>query len=184
MAKKPGVKMNLTGIQVIQSALKKLDDGGYHVQVGIFGDKAGRKGQMKAAGVTNAEVGYVHEMGSHAHGIPRRSFLWDTFAHRGTQLMGELKPAVENLFKKGQVEAYLKQAGVAAENLVKEAFQTSGWGAWPPNSYRTLLAKLCGNLQRRRQMAAEVLYEGADHAKPLIKSGQLWQAIASRTVRA
>lgn len=180
MAKKPGVRVDLTQLKVMQSSLKKLDDGRYSIQVGVFGEKASRR---KGA-ATNAEVGFVHEMGSAARGIPRRSFLWDTFTQQAERLMAVLKPQVEALFKKGKVDEYLKQTGVAAENLVREAFFTSGWGAWPPNAYGTVMAKLRGGLERRRQMAAEVLYEGAEHAKPLIRTGQLWQAISSRVARA
>jgi hypothetical protein len=162
MAKKSSTRSDYTGLKVIAQSLKKLDDGKYKIQVGVFGDKAAR--QNEKAGVTNAEVGFIQEMGSVSRGIPRRSFLWDTFAHHGDQLMKTLKPAVDELFKKGKVELYLKQAGSAAESLVKEAFFTSGWGSWKPNAASTIAKK------------------GSD--KPLIDRGELWQAIASRTVRA
>lgn len=182
MAKKPSVNFNITELKVIATSLKKLDDEGYRVQIGLFGDKAVRKHEQ--TGMTNAEIGFVHEMGSHLRHIPRRSFLLDTFTQHSEKLMTVLKPQVDALFKKGKVDEYLKQVGVACTNLVVEAFETSGWGAWPPNAYRTLLQKLKGNIFKRRQLAAEVLYEGATHAKPLINTGQLWQAISSRTVRA
>lgn len=181
--KKPGVKINLTGLKVMQTALAKMVDGHYVVQVGVFGDKAMRKSKVDA-GMTNAEIGLIQEMGSVARKIPRRSFLWDTFANHGKELMPILKKDVEELLKKGKVEDYLKRVGVAATNLVVEAFQTSGWGTWAPNAYSTLMAKLKGTLAARRQQAAEVLYEGGQHAKPLIRSGQLWQAIAARTAKA
>jgi len=184
MAKeKPGVKFDQTGLKVMQSALKKMVDNHYVVQVGVFGDKAMRK-SAEDKGLTNAEIGLIHEMGSVSRNIPRRSFLWDTFANHGQELMETLKPHVEALFKKGKVELYLKEVGIASTNLVIEAFQTSGWGAWPQNAYSTIMRKLKGSLAKRRQMAAEVLYEGATHTKPLIKTGQLWQAISSRTAKA
>lgn len=182
MAKKPERRFDMTGLKVMQSALKKMTDGKYIVQVGVFGDKSMRKDED--SGLTNAEIGLIQEMGSVARNIPRRSFLWDTFINHGKDLLPVLKQPVETLLKTGKIEEYLKIAGVAATNLVVEAFQTSGWGAWPANSYRTLLGKLRGNLARRRQQAAEVMYEGAQHAKPLIKSGQLWQAISARTAKA
>lgn len=182
MAKKPGVKFNIEKLQVIATSLKKMDDAGYRVQVGLFGDKAARKNEQ--AGMTNAEIGFVHEMGSVSRHIPRRSFLLDTFTQHGDQLMKKLKPMVDTLFKTGKIEEYLKEVGIACTNLVGEAFDTSGWGAWPPNAYRTLLQKLGGSLARRRQMAAEVMFEGATHARPLVRTGQMQQAITSRTVRA
>lgn len=174
--------MDITQLKVIQSSLKKIADGPNHIQVGIFGEKASRR-DTQASGMTNAEVGFIHEMGSHEKNIPRRSFLWDTFTLHGDKLMASLKPDVELLLKKGNVDEYLKRCGQAAVALVNEAFETSGWGTWPQNSYRTILAKLRGSIQKRRQMAAEVLFEGAGHTRPLINTGQLWQAIASRVAR-
>lgn len=177
------VKFNVTGLQVIAQSLKKLDDGKFRVQVGIFGDKFARPKDHKPNGPTNAEIGYVHELGSVTRHIPRRSFLLDTFTLHSDKLEVVLKPAVDRLIKTGKVDVYLKEVGIACVNLVVEAFHTGGWGAWAPNAYSTLLQKLKGSLARRRQLAAEVLYEGASHAVPLTNTGQLWQSISSRTVR-
>lgn len=182
-SKKPERRFEMTQLKVIQSALQKMKDGHYVVQVGIFGNKAMRK-EQHGGGLTNAEVGLIHEMGSVARKIPRRSFLWDTFTGHGKELEPVLKNDVMTLLKTGKVEEYLKRVGVAATNLVVEAFQTSGWGSWPANAYSTLLQKLRGSLAKRRQMAAEVMHEGGQHAKPLIDSGQLWQSISARTAKA
>jgi hypothetical protein len=184
-AKKPGVKKNIDGLKVIQTSLAKLHDGNHIVRVGIFGDKGARKDEQ--SGMTNAEIGFIHEMGSIQRNIPRRSFLWDTFSGHGKRIMLELKPLVENLFKKGKVDDYLKRVGVASVSLVQEAFQTSGWGAWPPNAYSTILRKLrkgIKSLGKRRQMAAEVIHEGAGHAKPLMDTNQLFHSIDYRVVKA
>lgn len=161
--KKPTVKMNLTGLQIMQSALKSVDEGGYRIQVGLFGDKNTRR-EDPATGLTNAEVGFIQEMGSVARKIPRRSFLWDTFALRGQKVMAQLRGAVENLFKKGKVDEYLKQASNAATNVVDEAFYTSGWGSWKPNKPSTIKRK--------------------GSSRPLIETGQLRRAITARVVRA
>lgn len=186
MAKKPGVKFNIEKLQVIATSLKKMDDAGYRVQVGLFGDKAVRKNAP--AGLTNAEVGFVHEMGSVSRKIPRRSFLLDTFTQHGEELEKTLKPQVESLFKTGKIEEYLKQVGIACTNLVIEAFDTGGWGAWPQNAYATILRKLSGTKMTRTTRRMEALKSAVGgHLginKPLIDTGQLWQAITSRTVRA
>lgn len=181
--KKPSAKFQLEGLKVMQSALNKLQGDHFKVQVGIFGNKTVRKDD---AGLTNAEVGLIHEMGSVTRNIPRRSFLWDTFIYRGKEMEAALKPLIETLFKKGKVEQYLKEVGIAGENLVRMAFETSGWGAWAQNKPMTIWRKLRGvkNWFKRKQMYAEVVYEGAKHTKPLIDTGQLWQAISSRTAKA
>lgn len=180
MAKKSSTSMDITELKVMATALKKIDDDGYRIQVGVFGDKAARK--HEAAGMTNAEVGLIHEMGSVSHNIPRRSFLLDTFTNQGERLVKSLAPDAEALFKTGKVDEYLKKAGAACTNLVVEAFMTSGWGAWAPLKYSSLLAKLKGSLKKRKGLLGK-LYTGEARDLPLVDTGQLWQAIAARAVR-
>ena len=180
--KKSSKKFNITKLEVLATSLKKLDDGKYKIQVGIFGNKDLRK-DSKGKGPTNAEIGYVHEMGSVSRHIPRRSFLLDTFTNHQAELNAGLKPLADALFKEGKVDLFLDKAGQAAVLLVQTAFFTSGWGSWAPNAYSTLMAKLKGSLLRRKQQAAEVMFEGATHAMPLISTGQLWQSIAARAVK-
>lgn len=183
MAKKSSTRSDYTQLKVLAEGLKKLDDGKFKVQIGIFGDKNSRPKDHKKNGPTNAEIGFIQEMGSVSRGIPRRSFLLDTFSFHGEELMKTLKPAVDKFFKQGKIDEYLAVVKVACVSLVVEAFQTSGWGSWAPNAHSTLLRKLGGSLGKRRQMTAEVMHEGAGHAKPLIDTGQLWHAIDARTVK-
>ena len=173
--------MNITELNVIQESLKKMADSNYHIQVGIFGEKSSRS--TKSQGVTNAEIGFIHEMGSVIRNIPRRSFLWDTFTFHGKMLMNSLKGDVEVLFKRGKVDEYLKRCGIEATNLVIKAFETSGWGRWAPLQSGTIMGKLKGNLYKRKQQTAEVLFEGKKHTKPLVNTGQLWQSITSRIAK-
>lgn len=161
---KSSVKFDSRGLQVLAQGLKKLDDGKYKIQVGLFGEKNDRPMDANK-GLTNAEIGFKQEMGSASERIPRRSFLWDTFTQHGKELEDEIKDKklVDKLFLAGKVDEYLKLVGVACTNLVVKAFTTSGWGNWKPNAPMTV--KLKGS------------------SKPLIDTGQLWQAISSRTVR-
>ena len=179
MTKKSGVKMDIKKLEVIQSTLKKLDDENFHIQIGVFGEK----GSRKKTEITNAEIGFVHEMGSVSRNIPRRSFLWDTFIHKGDKLMIMLKGDVETLFKKGKVDLYLKRVGIACTNLVGEAFDTGGWGRWAPLKYASIMGKVKGSLVKRKKQAAEVMLEGAGHTKPLMDTIQLKRSISSRVVK-
>jgi len=86
------------------------------------------------------------------------------------------------LFLNGKAVYYLKRVGVAAENIVQEAFETAGWGTWAANAYATILAKAKGNIFKRKQQAASDVFEGGRHTSPLIDTGQLRRAIASRVV--
>lgn len=180
-----GVKMSLEGLEKVQKSLSALSRN-REVQVGIFGSKAGRK----KGDVTNSEIGFVHEMGSVLRNIPRRSFLVDTFRKKGKDLTSVLHADLMIMLRTGVIERYLERVGIEAVNLVREAFFTSGWGSWAPLSYGTLLGKLTGAsgskggpLSERQQRAAEVLHEGAQHTKPLIDSGQLWQAVGWRVAK-
>lgn len=159
------VKFNVDKLQVLAKSLKKLDDGKYRIQVGIFGDKNARP-LDKNAGATNAEIGFKQEMGSVNERIPRRSFLWDTFTKHGVELeqMIKEKKLLEKYFLKGKIDDYLKKVGAAATNLVVKAFMTGGWGDWKANAPLTIALK------------------GSD--QPLIDKGELWQSISSRTVQA
>ena len=178
MAKQSKVVFDQTGLKVIQEALKKMSDGGYHIQIGIFGGKTSRKnGEM-----TNAEIGFVHEMGSISRNVPRRSFLWDTLSTKGKEIMESLKPATETLFKTGKINEYLEVVGHACTNMVDEAFATGGFGKWAPLSYGTLMRKAKGNDFKRMQQVAQDLYEGGNNIAILIKSGQLRRAISYRVV--
>jgi len=179
MAKKSQVRFNLSGLQVLQTSLRKLTDSGDHVQVGIFGDKTTRK----KGGITNAEVGFIHEMGSVTRNIPRRSFLWDTLNEHGNELMTALKADALTLFKSGKTPQFLHRVGGEAENLVQMAFDTGGFGKWALLSYKTLMRKAKGGFLRRAQQAAEDIYEGGHNVAMLVKTGQLRRAVASRVVK-
>lgn len=159
------MRFNIDKLQVLAKSLKKIDDGKFKIQVGVFGDKNERP-LDKNAGSTNAEIGFKQEMGSVNERIPRRSFLWDTFTKHGVELEQKIKEKklIEKYFLKGKVDEYLKKVGAAATNLVVKAFMTSGWGEWRPNAPMTIALK------------------GSD--KPLIDKGELWQSITSRVVKA
>jgi hypothetical protein len=149
MAKKSRVKVDLSGLRQIGADLKTLADGNYRIRVGIFGDKNARwqsfetsAGRAVSAthkeGVTNAEIGFIHEMGSHERGIPRRSFLYDTFKNHMGMIAKPLAQGVRDLFKKGKVMEYLHLVGAQALLLVSEAFDTGGFGKWKTHSPETV----------------------------------------------
>jgi phage gpG-like protein len=185
------VVRDLGGVYDLGSKLATLVDGHYHIQVGIFGNKdarnevatkiskSGKRSHVKVAkttaGVTNAEIGFVHEMGSKTRNIPRRSFLWLTFDRKGPVLEAMLKDIMKGLFNpttagaaqttrdEGKIREGLKKIALQAENLVQMAFQTGGFGWWAPLQPGTIKAK--------------------GSSKPLIDVGQLRRSISSRVRR-
>ncbi|MCX5794953.1 MAG: hypothetical protein NTY77_05625 [Elusimicrobia bacterium] len=176
--KKPRMYGDLSQLDSLAASLNALR-GRYRIRVGIFGDKNSRK---KGA-LTNAEIGAVHEYGSVERKIPQRSFLKTPLIMKGEEFIGrEIREKHLKDLMYRDVVGFCKRLGKAAENVVDAAFQTGCWGFWPQLKYRTLLGKLRGSLERRRQMAAEQIEEGASHASILIQSAQLRRAIASKVV--
>lgn len=148
------------------------------VDVGIMGGKNNRKD----GGVSNADVGFVHEFGTAK--IPKRSFLRMPLFLKSDEIMESVKGA--GYLKKlgaGNMRAVLSDLGIACEGAIGEAFDSAGFGSWPPNAYSTILRKAKGSLMVRRQKAAEDMFEGGSHTSPLIATGQLRRSITSKVVK-
>ena len=144
------------------------------VKIGIFGQK-GRarkeasekmtKGGTRRPGktdasVTNAEIGAIHEFGSITRGIPARSFLRMPLHRRAQTLVKRFSVIFRAAAAKGDMKKALTLLGIACENEIQRAFETHGWGTWPPNSPKTI--------------------ERKGSASPLIDTAQLRRAIDSR----
>jgi len=153
------VTVKLEGLLNLAQFLKVMAEKKHRVQVGVFGHKAARE---NSPGVTNAEVGIIQEMGSLTRKIPRRSFLHDPLRTHASDLMAAVAKDMERLFRDGKVALFLKRLGLAAEDLIQEAFESRGWGKWAPNAPSTVKSK------------------GSD--SPLINHGELRRSISSRVV--
>jgi len=145
------VKSNLKEVNKTLKGLTKK----YFTKLGIFGKKDSRKGAL-----SNAELGVVHEFGSHSKGIPSRSFLRMPLIEKRKQLLKSIAKQKENL-EKGLLDNGIKEvfelAGIEAEAIVLKAFETGGYGKWAP-------------LKKRK-------------GTPLIDTGQLSRAITSKVVK-
>jgi hypothetical protein len=129
---------------------------GYITRVGILGGKTTRykvittragahKAGKEEAGMTNAEIGAVHEFGSLSRHIKRRSFLEMPLVMHAEGLVG-IKESLWKVFQQGsQTKQELKKAyvalGMLAENIVQTAFNTRGFGTWPKNADSTIARK-------------------------------------------
>lgn len=164
-----GIRKNLQGLKDLAAALS----GTGTVQVGIFGRKSGRSeiGKLRRAGghavkkgshatATNAEVGLLMELGSHSRNIPARSFLRMPITLHSKEIMKDAMAEIPNIWQKGGMLIFLKRVGIAAENVVQQAFASRGFGNWQPLKASTIARK------------------GSD--APLIDTSQLRRAIASR----
>lgn len=162
--------------QVINTIIKELNKG-YILEVGIMGEKASQIHKVQNEDgelvtpkepLTNAFIGAVHEYGSISRNIPARSFLRMPLESRfGMMVKANLKSLVEYLAN-GRFRQWLEKAGLKAENIVQEAFHSSGWGSWKPLKPSTLRHRKKGH--------------NGEAPLPLLDTGQLSASISSRVV--
>ena len=163
--------------------LKKMDafvrglDKSYVVQVGIFGDKNPRgvaikkvKGKFRSKygsseqNLTNADIGAIHEFGSFARHIPARSFLRMPVNTKTKEIIQQASVGAAAMIAAGNIVKVMTRLGIAAENVIQQAFASRGFGTWKPDAKST---------ERRKGSSA-----------PLIDTAQLRRSIASRVVPA
>lgn len=118
-------------IDGLDKLLKALKGKPPVARVGILSGKDARK-----EGPGNAEIGAAHEYGVPSRGLPARSFLRMPLSERLGPTMessGLLGPEeTKEVLKSGTVVPWLKKVAVVAEGVVREAFETQGFGKWKP----------------------------------------------------
>ena len=134
---------------------------GSQIHVGVLGSHAGARADN--SGMTNAEIGAKNEYGSKSEHIPRRSFLeMPMVLHFGKFLQKQAVELLEVMAASG-AQGFLRGTAIVAEQTIDKAFETGGFGIWPPNAPLTIFLK--------------------KSAKPLIDLGYLRASIASRIVK-
>lgn len=125
------------------------------IRVGILGAKPREDG-----GPTNAQVGAAHEFGTTK--LPVRSFLRVPLAeHLGEYLeaAGAVSPeAFAQIIAAGSFVPWAKKVGIVAENVVADAFDTGGFGKWPPSdmTHKKVARTLVETAQLRNSITSEV----------------------------
>lgn len=139
--------------------------GFYKPGVDFAKNRAQVRGFSSDAGLTNPEIAAKNEFGV---GVPRRSMLRMPLHLHGDRVIKEAQADATAQMKevsknpRRTAKKVLDRVGIAAENLVQEAFATRGFGSWTPNAPATIALK------------------GSD--APLIDTAQLRHAVDSRTV--
>ena len=104
----------------------------------------------------NASIGALHEKGDPNRNIPIRSWLeipiWLHLEDNKEYLATAMYAALRGF----DLRPFFIKLGIAGEKTVQEAFDTSGWGAWPPPKWRK--------------------------GSPLIDTGQLRKSVTSAVV--
>lgn len=161
---------------VTNRIIKELEKG-YVIEVGIMGEQAAavhkeedEKGNlvMPKRPLTNAFLGAIHEYGSVERNIPARSFLRMPLESRFPLIIRANAKSLVEYLAQGRFKEWLIKLGLKAENIVNEAFNTSGWGMWPALKQSTV---------RRRKKGKKY-----NNPLPLLDTGQLSSSISSRVV--
>ena len=154
---KPSVKSDFTKLNDFIRGLEGA--GKYQVNVGIMGNKNARN---DGAGSTNAEIGAKHEWGSFSDRIPKRSFLRMPIFDKQAEIEAELKAKSGKDILAGNIKKVLADLGTIAEGIIGDAFQTGGFGKWPPLAPYTIEHKIDHNPQQlvnTRQLSRAITSE-------------------------
>ncbi len=176
MTAKTKVTINLGKLHKIRDEMQS----NFVAKVGIMGSKASEMHQtttgasfkvgsrdvkkVTSSGLSNVQLGVIHEFGSHSRNIPARSFLRMPLETKRKELMEFLgsKLAVQ-LIEEGNIKRLLLLLGIKAEAIIQSAFETSGFGTWQANTPETIARK--------------------GSSSPLIDTAQLRRSITSKVVK-
>lgn len=139
------VRMNTDPIESLEQELGKQ----FLAQVGVLGVKAGGRLDIKSekvggksgnrkvpvvqgeAGMSNADIGLIHEKGSTLRNIPRRSFLEVPLTTKMPGIMERVGASLLKGINAGNIILAYQKLADYAEGIVYQAFPTSGYGTWP-----------------------------------------------------
>lgn len=159
--KETKINYNLNGLEEMRQAIGNR----YVARVGIINGKAGEIHDKSK--YTNAQIGEVQLFGSITNHIPPRDFLVMPLQIKGREFTASLgASSIKTAFENRQYKKVFTLIGVAAEAIVQQAFDTGGFGQWPPNAPATIRAKSRG--------------KGATSI--LINTGQMRAAVSSDVV--
>lgn len=130
--KQTKIKFNLDGLEELK---KQID--GHRSRVGILGSDINRK---NAEGITNSEIGVIHEFGSEK--MPTRSFLrMPIMTHKKEILKAVGGTMIRRAFAQKDYMKMFHLLGQKGRSIVIQAFETGGFGHWPDISDATKAAK-------------------------------------------
>lgn len=140
---------------------KKLTKRGAYVKVGLLGARAQKK--LKAhGGLTNVELGMIHEFGAPSRGIPERSWIRSTFDAMRSEHLALIRKLVVGIYdQKISPKQALGLIGAKVAADIKKRV-TTGEGIPPPLAEETTRRK------------------GSD--RPLVDTGRMVGAVSWRVV--
>lgn len=150
--------MTEVNVKPLEKLLKALKAKPVFGRIGILG-----KDQRQGEEVTNAEVGAFHEFGTSQ--LPVRSFLRIPITERLNKELvkagGVDEDTMKEVVRTGTVVPWIKKILIVAEGIVIDAFDTGGFGKWPPSNManKTNHQTLVETAQLRNSITTEVKEE-------------------------
>lgn len=161
MTKQTVIKFDMSGFD----ELKKKAGGTYTTRVGVLGSHAARTEGDST--MNNAEIGVLQMFGSVKDHIPPRDFLLMPLQYKRKEFIKAMENStIKAAFESGDYKKVYELLGIKAEQFIQEAFETAGFGQWPPNSPVTIAMKgssapLIGTGQLKRAITSDVVKKGA-----------------------
>ena len=115
----------------------------YYVDVGILG----KDNETVEGNLTLAGIGAVLEFGTDKAGrgnktvIPEASFIRMPLETGQEEIEKAVSAKFQTLLENGDIKGIFKLIGIGAEARIQEAFETHGFGKWPPNAESTIERK-------------------------------------------
>lgn len=117
----------------LQDLIKELKTD-YYVDIGILGSEVDSD-----SGLTIAGIGLVQEVGT--ENIEQRSFIKMPLTEKGSEIQETVSNRMQKHLEDGNVKGIFTDIGIAGESAIQEAFDTKGFGSWPPNKPSTVKQK-------------------------------------------
>lgn len=180
MAKKAGVFKVVDKLASITKAVDVLTN--TTVMVGVPEDKNSRR----EAGISNAELAYIHDKGAPAARIPARPFMQPGIRAVRKQIVTEMENAGKAVFKGGakSVTVYLNRIGLIASRSIKAKITEGIPPPLAPSTIAGRIRRIKGKARRRKIDAAKAAgtpdsrIAGAEGLfTPLVVTAQLRNAI-------
>ena len=173
--KQTKISFNLDGLEDISRKV-----GSMRTRVGVIGSKAAQSHLLDSKGVgnprggksyiNNATLALIQIFGSLTRNIPARDFLLMPIMKKRRELIQSLQTgSMRDAFMKGDYKKMMELLGVKAEEIVQQAFETSGFGSWAPNKPATIAAKgssapLINTAQLRKSVSSDVVGDSSRQA--------------------
>lgn len=143
---------------VLDKLIRALKQDMPKARVGILGSKDARSGSNDS----NATVGAIHEFGSSTHA--KRSFLREPLNDNLNDYLEKSGAFDEDTLKEvissGSALSWMKKIALVAEQVIGDAFKTSGfgkWAAWKTEGYSSNTGQiLVDTNQLRDSITSEV----------------------------